>query len=697
MPAVPVASVSSAPVAPPEGARAWRFVPPVLAFAWPVLFFGDRVVPWRGTIRATGNDFQNSYYVYKAYLLDCLARFEFPLWSPAEGAGFPFYASPLTQAFYPLNAPLALFHALFGGYSTYDHQVFTALGSGLFALGLFLWLRSLGQGAAAALLAACLVSTSFRMGDMLRSPNALHAAAWYPWILLAFNRILGARSNGEIARWALGLFGFLVAFLTAGYPYYVYYALVLFGPYLVLAAAPGLRRLILPDGRTAGWARFWLIGLVNLLALAVTWPYLAKMKQLLDATAGRTGIDPAANAWFAFHLRDSFASLAYPVGASPEGCYYFGLAGVLLIALYLIRTVRAGERGERLLCAVLLVWCLTVSSLSHAEDSGLFLALKAIAPGLHRLRAWGRISIVLLPLLAWLLARAFQLFQDRLEERASSRPDWRPLAACGVGLLLLQLLLARAGAHPYYPKYFPELARWAPWSQLAGLLASAALGLLLAVSRRAPPRPFATVAVLLLVSAVDVWPVGGRIWSERQVMPGRASFDVPAVIGRSLSLPREIRPGSISATWDPALPGLRLWDRASVSIHPQWYFERYVRFLSRFASLEPNELKELLGLRDGRRLFLSTRIDHERVRPFLDDSGATGGQVLVTSYDGDRLEARVELAGDGFLTFVDNWDPDWKASVDGRAAAVLPVFGTFKAVAVPGGAHTVVFRYAPWP
>ena len=654
-------------------------------------------MPWRGTIRAPGNDFINSYYVPKAYLLDCLARFDFPFWSPNEGAGFPFYANPLTQVLYPLNAPLVLFHALFGGYSTYDHQVFTALGSGLFALGLFFWLRSLGQGAAPALLAVCLVSTSFRMGDMLRSTNAVHTAAWYPWILLAFNRILGARSNGEIVRWTLGLFGFLIAFLTAGYPYYVYYALVLFGPYLLLAMVPGIQRRFLPDGRTTERARFWLIALVNLLALAVTWPYLAKVKQVIDAAAGRTSMDPAANAWFAFHLRDSLSSLAYPVGASPEGCYYFGMAGVLLIALYLVDTVRAGERGERLLCAVLLVWCLIVSSLSHAEDSGLFLVLKEIAPGLHRLRAWGRIGIVLLPLVAWLLARAFQLFQTRLEERASSRPGWRPLVACSLGLLLLQALLARAGVHPYYPTYFPELARWASWSLLAGVLASASLGLLLAASRRASPRPFTTVAVLLVVSAVDVWPVCARLWSERQVMPGRAPFDVHSVLRRSLSVPREARDSKISFTWDPTLPGIRLWDGANVGIHPDWYFERYVRFLSRFASVEPKEVRELLGMRDGRRLFLSTRIDHERVRSFLEDSGSTAGQVLVTSYDGDRLEARVALAGDGFLTFVDNWDPDWRARVDGRTATVLPVFDTFKAVAVPGGTHTVVFVYEPLP
>ncbi len=383
------------------------------------------------------------------------------------------------------------------------------------------------------------------------------------------------------------------------------------------------------------------------------------------------------------------------MGASPEGCYYFGVVGVLLIALHVVGTVRAGERGERLVCAVLLVWCLLVSSLSHAEDSGLFLVLKEIAPGLHRLRAWGRIGVVLLPLVAWLLAFAFQHFQARIEERTSSRPEWRPLVACYLGLLLLQVLLGRAGPHPYYETYFPELARWAPWSLFAGLLALSGLGALLALSRKTARGPFTTVAVLLFLSAVDVWPVGARLWSDRQVAPRRAPFDVQTVLERSVTVPRGGGKGTISVAYDPALPGWRLSDSANVAIIPEWYFARYAGFLAR--ATDRKDLDEVLGVRDGRRLFLSTRIDHAQLRSFLDDSASTPGRVLVKSYDGDQLEARVDLAGDGFLTFVDNWDPDWRAMVDGRAAAVIPVLGTFKGVAVPGGTHTVVFRYAPFP
>jgi len=69
-----------------------------------------------------GNDFEFLYYRFKPYLLDCLSHGHLPLWSPSEGAGFPFYSDPFTQTFYPANVFLTVFYRLAGGYSQLDHQ-----------------------------------------------------------------------------------------------------------------------------------------------------------------------------------------------------------------------------------------------------------------------------------------------------------------------------------------------------------------------------------------------------------------------------------------------------------------------------------------------------------------------------------------------------------------------------------------------
>jgi uncharacterized membrane protein YfhO len=60
------------------------------------------------------------------------------------------------------------------------------------------------------------------------------------------------------------------------------------------------------------------------------------------------------------------------------------------------------------------------------------------------------------------------------------------------------------------------------------------------------------------------------------------------------------------------------------------------------------------------------------------------------------MEAEVRMPATGFVTFVDNWDPDWRALVDGKPVPLDVAFGTFKAVAVPAGRHRVVFQYVPW-
>ncbi len=49
----------------------------------------------------------------------------------------------------------------------------------------------------------------------------------------------------------------------------------------------------------------------------------------------------------------------------------------------------------------------------------------------------------------------------------------------------------------------------------------------------------------------------------------------------------------------------------------------------------------------------------------------------------------------GYLSFIDNWDPDWKAWVDGQPVEIELLFGTFKSVRLTPGKHKVRFSYQP--
>ena len=58
-----------------------------------------------------------------------------------------------------------------------------------------------------------------------------------------------------------------------------------------------------------------------------------------------------------------------------------------------------------------------------------------------------------------------------------------------------------------------------------------------------------------------------------------------------------------------------------------------------------------------------------------------------------KLKVSTEQAA--ILRFAERYDPDWKATVDGKPAKVLRVDYLCQGVVVQPGLHEVVLRYAP--
>jgi hypothetical protein len=185
------------------------------------------------------------------------------------------------------------------------------------------------------------------------------------------------------------------------------------------------------------------------------------------------------------------------------------------------------------------------------------------------------------------------------------------------------------------------------------------------------------------LTALDTRPVGSQMWTYPAVMSERKPLDVPRQIRDSFARPRTDAPGQLPTTGE-----------FSVGVLRKWYFARYNEFLARAAG-EPDARRRLLGVEGGQKLFLSRSITQEKVGDFLADSARFGGAARVASYTGDALALDVDAPSAGFLSFIDNWDSGWRATVDGRPARIELLFGTFKSVAVPAGSHRVAFEYRP--
>ncbi len=81
---------------------------------------------------------------------------------------------------------------------------------------------------------------------------------------------------------------------------------------------------------------------------------------------------------------------------------------------------------------------------------------------------------------------------------------------------------------------------------------------------------------------------------------------------------------------------------------------------------------------------------YKRVRSF---SIFEDKRVRVTGFDGNGLSAEVDSPTASYLVYIQNYDTDWKAFINGIESPITRVNYNFQAVKVPKGKSTVEFRY----
>lgn len=667
--------------------RRWLF--PIIAFCWPFLFYIELVLPINGHYFTIGNDFTFVYYPYKAYLLSALNQDYFPLWSPSESAGFAFYSNPFTQAFYPFNLPLLLWYKVFGGYTALDHQRFTILGVAIFALGLYIWLSQMRFQRRAILFAVLVMTISFKLADILRFTNAVHTVAWMPWGLYLLTRLIHEPQPRHAILLAVSLFFVLLCMFTAGYPYYVYYTPFLFGPYLLILLIPKLRAAFIGDQPVYLKRALTLSITAGVIALTLVVPYFVKMLGLMSQTADRAGGDfeyATEGPYSVFTPVDSIGSLIFPPASMTEGWLYFSILGLLLVAIYLASRGKAWYHAP-IVKIGFLCWIAFIVYITYGKESLLFRFLWEVVPGFSTFRAWPRLNIVLVFVLTWMLAISYQHYETLITNAIQHK--WKILsflAGCAFIILITQLYFYVNHAYDDY---------WFQWhlgsaNELAFIVFTpiALITLLLFIIGARPRRQTAPVFVMfVMIAAIDL--KGGNLayWVWRNGLAPtvpRTQYDLQAINMRSFeALRRDAQELNLMATLD---------ENFAVNTMLNWYFHRYNEFLSRTVSEIPAR-HELLGVTTPGKLFFTGNIEYERIADFLDDRIPFEHEVVT--YTGDELVLNVRVPADGYLSFIDNWDPDWTASVNGAATPIELLFGTFKSVRLPQGEHSVVFAYRP--
>jgi hypothetical protein len=696
----------------------------LLIICWPFVFL------WPYTFRqiSIANDFIYLYWNYKAYLLASLTNHHFPLWSPTESAGYPFFSNPYAQAFYPLNILYLLFYAVYGSFSSWNYTLFTIMALSIFGVGLFFWLRRLHLATHVACIAVIIALMSLKLTETIRFPNAAHSAAWMPWLL--FGITLAAHRRHLVAG-SLVFAASALMLMTAGYPYYVVYAAFLVGPYFLAMVIPSSRAtfLDLPKEQQTG-----LLKLVMMLAAAfavpaaIAFPWLKHVGVLLSQTVDRGTPVFAFATEHRFTLMSTIGSWIFPPAAPMEGWYYFGMATTLLIGSYLCCVVagRGVEPRHRVIALMILCWFLLVTYFTWGADSAFFTFVWHHVPVLDQMRVWGRLNIVLVPALACLLALSLHHLASLLDHAMSKPSPGARIFFVAVGVLSMIIFAAQICMAKYriFDDYWSVYFRSPSvnWSELKGvarlvsyrldenffaamtaLAASCVLGIGALAQRGALLRPTTTLMrAVIIVSAIDLFYVANLQWpfpfNHLKVVRDRT----PDLVNAGFAQPRQLTGNSV----DPATY------THNAGIFDAWNFVRHASFFTRFfdshgaprpgASLEEIAAAARLYGADNsaQRIFFTSRIDFTSPVDFVADVDATAATanaaVAIEYYDGDILRLNVRSDQPVWISFIDSWDPHWTASIDRKDVPISLLFGSYKSVRIESpGQHDVTFSYRP--
>lgn len=699
-----------------------RYAIPLIVFFFPFLFFFPRTIPINGEFFGIANDFIPTSYTYKVYLLDCLSHFHLPLWSPSEAAGFPFFSNPFSQFFYPLNIPQTLLYRLNGGYSILDHQRYSILGISIFALGIYYWLKQFDLSSRSIFIASLLIPVSYRLADLIRYPSGMHSIAWYPWILYSLTRISYEKSTKKLILNAAILFYSCFSLITAGYQYYLYYSLFLFFPYLLLLWIPPIRRLFFREPAVYGLKNLLTLGLTGLSVFVVCGPFVLRMMRLLSKTVARGGDDYAFSTMNDFNFIDSLGSLVYPPVSQTEGWYYFGFACLIIAIMYLIsspflkyETWATPDKGKtwdfwylnKFVKGILFGWVVIISYISYGHSSHLFNFLWTYLPYFSRMRYLSRINILLIPVLALLIAISLdwinEVFFVNKKTVSKSRRQlltWS-IAICCIYVFLLgiqtYLFFFQETDKSYWQVYFYIFDKEKHWFLINGLIAFvfilATLNTISVSKNKLLSGINFWLFLLSIVTITDIWRVSAFCWwngtmqTDEDIRRPVQIYD--RVLMESFSFRRD-------GTFFP--PKVSLKPVYYISYNDSWYYENYRQFYKKH-EYESDARNELLGVKNGNRIFFSKSISHQTITDFLNDSRELNNEYEIIEFTGNKLKIRLLSSDDGYISYVDNWDPDWKAYIDGNEVPLERLFETFKSVRIHEGDTVVIFSYEPslWP
>ena len=695
----------------------------LIIFIWPFIF----LFPLTFGFLTIGNDFDLIYFSYKRYIAEMLSVGIIPLWSPADGTGFSLIFNPFAQYFYIPGWILYLIHFVTKNLSLHTFLLYTILAISIFSLGVFYWLKSLKIDQTIAFFSALIIACSLKVTELLRFPNAAHAAAWMPWILYGVNLMM---EKNKIKSFLIIFFCNLLI-LTAGYPYFIVYSLFIFIPYILFIPFAFFDYKILKlNYKIINFYFFIFLSFVSSYLVALPW--LLKVKDLMSSLVDRTENNWNFATEHSFYWKDTIGSWIFPPASSAEGWYYSGIIVTFIIFLGLLTITFNRKKIEYLdkkIFIYSIIFIFLITYFSWGKHSYLFIWSWENIPLIGSLRTWPRINIIIVPFVIVLFSISLKYLTINLKE--NNKKDKSRIVMLLAGIFIFISVIQ----YLFYLFDFQNEEYWNFWQEkrfkaainslpillgnilklydgpiylLFGTISSIFLVIVLLNKKNYHNLNFFYMSILLIV-ALELFVISNLQWSLPEWKTKFYKTENPLAKLRDGFNSRRVIDTVKGNEYfrDNRLFNVNYPDNYGYNNHAKnfsTYFKRYNGIKKNDISDEEIKLVKLFygASNEAKKIFLSSSLEHKNIISFIKDSNSFEQnnnfeiKILINDYDGNSLTIEIFSQKEGWLSFIDNWDYGWIATVNRKKVPIYKLLESYKSIKIKKGFSKVKFQYKPW-
>jgi len=670
-----------------------------------------------------GNDFELLYYSYKKYIFEFIQVGHFPLWSPSESLGYSLIFNPFAQYFYPLSWILYFICFLIGDLTKHTYLLYTIFGISIYNIGQYLWLRRLNIDIKYCLIATLITCFGLKINEILRFPNAIHAFAWFPWIL--YGMTLSIKTNNKIKS-SLILFFSTIFILTAGYPYYILYGFILFSSYFIFISINKVKFTIYKSSESQNYFGFLLNNTIPpILALLIVFPWLSGIAEIMEITRDRNLHDINFSFIYSSNIIDQLGSWIFPPISMAEGYYYFGSIITLILFFYIINYLfdKKKEGLEKYFLLFFIIFFVFNYQFAAAESSYLFKIIWNKIDFIKNFRVFARMNILLIPLFSVIFCFAIKNIIERKYNINF--------------ILTISIITTLIFFSQIYLIEFSDIrvSYWHEWQGRRLLQAANDISFLkflftsynnyiysffficsfitLVLVKRYYLEIMVPIFIILLIVgelfilANIQWAIPSKYYdsnnynsfSKNPLKDLRNSFDNGRIVTevKGYTYFRHHRKFNVNYV-----------DQFGIDAHSRLfdiYFWQDDGDLRKSVDLETEKkINFFWGINEqnNKKVFFTSSINHSTIENFVDDIFSSNEnfnqniKIDLSKYNGDEIFIDVNANSEGYITFMDNWSPGWRVFVNDDEKKIIKALKAYKAVKVGKGKSKIKFKYYPW-